>query len=48
MTRAQFLIDEEEDDVKEMNKMLLFTKIVSIRDRQLEENKRISDEWFED
>jgi hypothetical protein len=48
LTRAQFLIDEEEDDVKEMNKMLLFTKIVSIRDRQLEENKRISDEWFED
>jgi Trichohyalin-plectin-homology domain len=48
LTRAQFLIDEEEDDVKEMNKMLLFTKIVSIRDRQLEENKRISDEWYED
>lgn len=40
------LIDEQLDDVKDMNKMVLFTKVVTIRDKQLEENKELEREWI--
>lgn len=33
------------DDVKEMNKMVAYAKAVTIRDRQLEEQKQIWDEY---
>lgn len=39
LSRAQHLLDENEDDVKAMNKMMLYSKVVTIRDKQLEENK---------
>jgi hypothetical protein len=29
------------DDVKQMNQMVLYSKVVTIRDKQLEENKRL-------
>ena len=32
-------LDEQLDDVKDMNTKLLFSKIVTIRDKQIEENK---------
>lgn len=37
ISRAQQLIDEGHDDVKDMNKMMLYSKVVTIRDKQLDE-----------
>ena len=34
-------MDEQIDDVKEMNKKVMFSKVVTIRDAQLEENKEL-------
>ena len=39
LERAQFKIDEEMDQVKSMNKMVFYSKVVTIRDKQLEEMK---------
>ena len=39
LTKAQKQIDEDRDDVKHMNQMMLYSKVVTIRDKQLEENK---------
>ena len=36
------------DDVKQMNQMVLYSKVVTIRDKQLEENKRLEQEWIEE
>ena len=36
------------DDVKHMNHMDLYSKVVTIRDKQLEENKRLEQEWIEE
>ena len=41
-------MDEELDDVKQMNQMVLYSKVVTIRDKQLEENKRLESEWAEE
>jgi len=35
------LLNEEEDDCKRMNSMVLYSKVVTIRDQQLVENKKI-------
>lgn len=45
LTRAQTLIDEEQDDVKKMNQMVLYSKVVTIRDKQLVESKKLEEEW---
>jgi hypothetical protein len=37
LTKAQQMLDEEHDDVKHMNQMMLYSKVVTIRDRQKEE-----------
>ena len=37
LTKAMEKLDEEQDDVKHMNQMMLYSKVVTIRDRQLEE-----------
>lgn len=42
------MLDENEDDVKAMNKMMLYSKVVTIRDKQLEENKRLEKDWAEE
>ena len=34
------------DDVKQMNQMVLYSKVVTIRDKQLEENKKLEEEWI--
>lgn len=39
--KAQMLLNEEEDDCKRMNSMVLYSKVVTIRDQQLVENKKI-------
>lgn len=36
------------DDVKQMNQMVLYSKVVTIRDKQLQENKRLESEWIEE
>ena len=41
-------MDNELDDVKQMNQMVLYSKVVTIRDKQLEENKRLEAEWIEE
>lgn len=33
LTKAQSMLDEEHDDVKHMNQMVLYSKVVTIRDR---------------
>ena len=46
LSKAQQQLDEEHDDVKHMNQMVLYSKVVTIRDKQLEENKRLEEEWI--
>ncbi len=41
LTKAQQMLDEEHDDVKHMNQMMLYSKVVTIRDKQIEEQKRL-------
>ena len=41
LTKAQQIMDEDHDDVKHMNQMMLYSKVVTIRDRQLDEAKRL-------
>ena len=48
LTKAQQMLDEDHDDVKHMNQMMLYSKVVTIRDKQLEEAKRLEHEWIEE
>ena len=48
LTKAQQMLDEEHDDVKHMNQMMLYSKVVTIRDRQLDEAKRLEHDWVEE
>ena len=48
LSKAQKKLDEEMDDVKHMNQMVLYSKVVTIRDKQLEENKRLEQEWIDE
>jgi hypothetical protein len=41
-------MDEEIDDVKHMNQMVLYSKVVTIRDKQLEENKVLEQKWVDE
>ena len=45
LAKAQQQMDEEHDDVKHMNQMVLYSKVVTIRDKQLGENKRLEEDW---
>ena len=36
------------DDIKEMNKMVMYAKCVTIRDKQLEEKKEIRKEFIQE
>lgn len=44
LTKAQYKLEEELDDVKRMNQMMLYSKCVTIRDAQIEEKKHIMEE----
>lgn len=48
LTKAKDQLDEEHDDVKEMNNMMLYSKVVTIRDKQLQESKRLEAEYLEE
>lgn len=39
LAKAQFTTNEAHDDVKLMNKMVLYAKVVTVRDKQLDDNK---------
>ncbi|CAI2366155.1 unnamed protein product [Moneuplotes crassus] len=45
LSKAQNALDEEKDDVKHMNQMCLYSKCVTIRDKQLEEQNRLEAEY---
>ena len=47
LSKAQTMLDEESDDVKKMNQMMLYSKCVTIRDEQIKEKIRKS-EYEED
>ena len=38
LSKAQTQLDEEHDDVKDMNMRMMFSKVITIRDKQLAEN----------
>ena len=42
------MLDEDHDDVKHMNQMMLYGKVVTIRDKQIEESKRLEQDWIEE
>ena len=41
-------MDEDLDDVKHMNQMVLYSKVVTIRDKQINENKKLEQEWVDE
>lgn len=41
------MLDEEEDDVKAMNRATLFMKTMSIRDKQLLENTQMEENYLQ-
>lgn len=45
LSKAQQQLDEEHDDVKHMNQMTLYAKVVTVRDKQLNENKMLEQDW---
>jgi hypothetical protein len=45
LQNAQDILDEEKDDVKHMNQMCLYSKCVTIRDKQLIEQVRLEEEY---
>ena len=46
LSKAQKKMDEDLDDVKAMNQLVMYSKVVTIRDKQLEENKRLEEEYL--
>lgn len=43
--KAQKLLDENTDEAKEMNKLIMYAKVASIRDKQLQETQLKQDEY---
>ena len=48
LQKAQDLRNEDRDDVKEMNKMIMYAKVVTIRDKQLNQKKYIHSQYVEE
>ena len=48
LSRAEYLQQEEHDDVKAMNRMALYAKCVTIRDQQIKEKQRMMEEEEEE
>jgi len=48
LTKAEAMLEEELDDVKHMNQMMLYSKCVTIRDAQIEEKKHMKIESEEE
>ena len=45
LSKIQDQMDEQYDDVKHMNQMLMASKVCTVRDRQLDENKMLEENW---
>lgn len=48
LERAKQMLDEDMDDVKHMNKMMLYSKVVTIRDAQIQEKRSVQGEKEEE
>merc|ERR1719343_178852 len=48
LERAKQMLDEDMDDVKHMNQMMLYSKVVTIRDAQLQEKRFVQAEKEEE
>jgi hypothetical protein len=48
LSKAQQQLDEDEDEVKAMNQLVLAGKVLTVRDRQVEENKLLESDWLEE
>merc|ERR1712139_280754 len=48
LEKAKNMLDEEMDDVKHMNQMMLYSKIVTIRDAQIQEKRYVQQEKEEE
>merc|ERR1719262_846012 len=48
LERAKQMMDEDMDDVKHMNQMMLYSKIVTIRDAQIQEKRSVQAEKEEE
>merc|ERR1719401_2160515 len=48
LKRAKEMLDEDMDDVKHMNQMMLYSKIVTIRDAQIQEKRVVQAEKEEE
>merc|ERR1712019_134902 len=48
LERAKQMLDEDMDDVKHMNQMMLYSKIVTIRDAQIQEKRGVQAEKEEE
>ena len=48
LANVQTAIDEGYDDVKGMNQLVLESKIMTVRDKQLEENRILEQNWVEE
>lgn len=48
LANVQNAIDEGYDDVKGMNKLVLESKIMTVRDQQLEENRLLEQNWVQE
>ncbi|KAI9098279.1 tumor suppressor, Mitostatin-domain-containing protein [Phlyctochytrium arcticum] len=48
LSKAQLQLEEQEDDIKHMNELILYAKCVAIRDKQVDEKKMIKNERKEE
>ena len=48
LQKANDLRNEDRDDVKDMNKMIMYAKVVTIRDKQLAQKKQIHQHYVEE
>merc|ERR1719247_1849884 len=48
LERAKQMLDEDMDDVKHMNQMMLYGKVVTIRDAQIQEKRQVQAEKEEE
>merc|ERR1719247_297394 len=48
LEKAKQMMDEEMDDVKHMNQMMLYSKVVTIRDAQIQEKRAVQGEREEE
>merc|ERR1740138_1424524 len=48
LERAKMKLDEDMDDVKHMNQMMLYSKVVTIRDAQIQEKRNVQAEKEEE